>query len=81
MDWQKGDLALCVKRGKWIDNQSGTPSRNGPKCGELHKVTELHHGYLCFAPWSDNYFNHTRFIRVTPPKNMTIETTNQSVEA
>lgn len=80
-DWQKGDQALCVKVGPWVNRQypSGveTPSR-GPRAGQFLTVRNVQHGpsgtYLLFEDFPDPPsstslgYNVTRFRKVTPPK-------------
>jgi len=36
-DWKVGDLALCIKIGRWTDHESG----NNPEYGSVYKVSEI----------------------------------------
>tara|TARA_R110002012_G_scaffold16958_23_gene64569 strand:- start:38 stop:331 length:294 start_codon:yes stop_codon:yes gene_type:complete len=75
--WQKGDLALCVRDGSWVNHNGG------PRKGEIHKVVAIMTGevghhinphpsntcFLAFAPWLPiSVFGNVNFRKVTPPK-------------
>lgn len=40
-DWQKGDLALCLKRGDWIHDTTGATLGSGPHYGEVLTVSAV----------------------------------------
>lgn len=71
-DWQKGDLALCVKVGSW------TYDGLGPKAGDVDTVKEVEVGpdgalylgltdYRGDAFWEERYLA-SRFRKITPDK-------------
>lgn len=75
-DWQKGDLALCVKEGSWSDYKIAL------HVGQVHEVINVlgrdqielvgPEGQSCFlefAAWSPTYtFGESYFRKITPPK-------------
>lgn len=71
-DWQKGDLALCIKQGPWLDN-NGNLHTDGPRSGEVCRVIavltldgELGLA-LCEHPFDlFGCFTARRFRKITP---------------
>ena len=39
--WQKGDLAVCIKRGEWCHYGTGEPTNGGPKYNEIVTVRRV----------------------------------------
>jgi hypothetical protein len=69
MDWQVGDLAVCVEKGAWVceDHSANT---DGPDDGDVHEVTDVAgDGYLSFAPWPDHEFDGQNFRKILPDKH------------
>lgn len=65
--WAVGDLALCVKQGRWTDGQ------DGPNVGQINNVTlvSLRPGtgktYLGFADWPEcDVFYEAPFRKINP---------------
>jgi hypothetical protein len=73
-DWQVGDLALCVRVGKWVDYGIG------PRAGSVTVVTRIygldevspigdtpHPCFLEFEEWApDNTFGCLNFRKIRP---------------
>lgn len=68
-DWQPGDLALCVKAGKWRAI-SGRESCDGPRRGSVCAVVGVHSRnratYLELAEWPGEAFAAHPFRRIPP---------------
>lgn len=73
-DWQKGDLALCVKVGPWERMHSGRPVPARVNGGEVHQVSRVGAFvgvtilYFDDVLEPDRGFDASRFRKVTPPK-------------
>lgn len=70
MDWEVGDVALCIKRGAWRGSLTGR-SVDGPKFGERLVVSEVCEArVLClrFTRWHGCdrglLWNASRFIKL-----------------
>lgn len=72
-DWQKGDLALCVKVGPWREASGDGEILPAimPRSGRIYTVCriecDIHGVWLFFIGFEDGY-HHSRFRKVTPPK-------------
>lgn len=79
--WEPGDIALCVRGGP-ITTKGIPPKEGFPKAGAFYRVREPQmfvfvggeHFALAFhdAPMNvtDRVWKASRFIKVTPPENM-----------
>lgn len=79
--WQVGDLALCIKQSQWFgefpDCYRAMPVSFGPECGKTYTVSHLvidDDGllFLVFPEWQKERrcWLASRFIKVTPPREM-----------
>lgn len=82
MDWQPGDMALCVKGGRIIDPSMHTPPLDGfPTAGACYTVEHVGIDptmtgsplalWLAEAPRNatgERVWSAIRFIKVTPPE-------------
>jgi hypothetical protein len=65
-DWKPGDLALCVKRGRW------TEDGDGPQSGAVNLVLGVDRGpcgriYLKLEGWPDcDRYSAVRFRKIKP---------------
>jgi hypothetical protein len=76
VDWQPGDLALCIKAGGWECEESGTFSLDGPQIGKAYLVVDVDFGaafdepeaedYLVFGEWPGEAWLHRRFTKINP---------------
>lgn len=74
-DWRAGDLALCVKRGRWRNNRGFAPSR-GMRAGQVHTVraTGMCPSNGLFTLWFEGFpgeryedgFGAIRFRKIRP---------------
>ena len=73
MSWAPGDLALCVKRGPWCD-EDGCPTESGPGAGEVHSVCGIEPDeselFLVFERWPHGWFLSDLFVKVTPGEDI-----------
>lgn len=78
-DWQKGDLALCVKVGPWLfkADKGGLEPSTGPNAGAVLTVSAVNFGpngpCLVFENFPEpkrgsRGYRASRFRKVTPPK-------------
>lgn len=56
-DWQRGDLALCVKNGVWKQCWEGDVivNSNGPSSGAILQVRDVGHGHFGTCLWFVEY--------------------------
>lgn len=78
-DWQPGDLALCVKRGKWWFSGTGAINNaTAMRAGQIHRVRRVGmspNGWLTL--WFDGFpgekfmdgFGACRFRKIKPLTN------------
>ncbi|MFC3098485.1 hypothetical protein [Alteraurantiacibacter palmitatis] len=73
--WRAGDLALCIKQGKWRDSATKDYVEFGPKAGALLTVCWVMDGeamgrdpgvLLNFAAWPRDFFVARNFVKITP---------------
>ena len=43
--WKRGDLAVCIVEGGWIEHRTGDPSVFNPSKGNVWKVSDV--GFAC----------------------------------
>lgn len=74
-EWQVGDLALCIKQGRWRERVSGKAVSIGPRAGEVLTVVRLEYSHLPknlgqlllgFEMHGNDLFAADRFIRINP---------------
>lgn len=72
-DWQVGDLALCIKQGKWrsVEDCDEGLSLRFPRLGCVYRVAgvqrDMKGSWLNFDEFGGG-FAATRFIKTTPPE-------------
>ncbi|HUD92305.1 hypothetical protein [Sphingobium sp.] len=68
-DWQVGDLAMCIRSGKWIDVIARDAS-SGPAPGSIHVVDEIGQAggtdFLGFPEWPEDFFGADAFRKIEP---------------
>ncbi|QIQ85711.1 hypothetical protein [Erythrobacter sp.] len=72
--WQTGDLALCIKQGRWRDTATREAVDFGPRAGQILTVAHVGRGstphgatvLLGFDEWGRDRFAAGNFVRVTP---------------
>ena len=76
-NWQAGDLALCVKIGRWRHVSGNFASGRGMRAGVIASVRKVGVSVGGFATlWLEGWpgesfgdgFNASRFRKITPPK-------------
>jgi hypothetical protein len=65
-DWQKGDMALCLKQGPWSDIGFA-----GPRAGQVFTVSAVavRRGILSLlirGDWRNPWFVTSQFRKITP---------------
>ncbi|BDW81051.1 hypothetical protein MACH24_04890 [Erythrobacter sp. Dej080120_24] len=74
-NWQIGDLALCIKQGRWRERVTGKAVSIGPRAGEILTVVRLDYSHLPknvgqlllgFEMHGSDLFAADRFIRINP---------------
>lgn len=70
-DWRVGDLALCIRRGKWMSLRN--PDSDGPWPGSLHTVEGIYENPrrkgrtgLGFPEWPEDAFEISFFRKIHP---------------
>lgn len=63
-DWQVGDVALCVKGGRWF-NADG-PNPGGPEIDRVYSVCRIYDGFLGFPDWAGQLWDSACFRKVRP---------------
>lgn len=71
-NWQVGDLALCIKHGRWRNTLNGRYRMKGPQLGSVNQVVRVARSSfgaptLYFHPWPRVNFLADRFVKTTPP--------------
>ena len=77
VDWQIGDLAVCIEGGDWFSFEKQDFDGIGPELGSVHKVTfvSIQHGgvALDFAEWPDEWFWADAFRKIRPDEHEACE--------
>lgn len=75
-DWRVGDLAMCVRPGKWVDPIFPRDA-TGPAKGSIYEVEELatyrDNLLLGFTGWPDDFFDASAFRKVQPLSDLDVE--------
>jgi hypothetical protein len=75
--WQLGDMALCIKQGRWQDRETGELVNFGPKAGQILTVSGFArswlperpgHFLLKFRGHGHDFFAADRFVKIDPDK-------------
>lgn len=68
-DWNVGDLAICIRPGRWVDPIEPHDG-SGPKTGSIHEVEEVgaHQGFvfLGFSLWPEEFYEASAFRKIAP---------------
>lgn len=74
--WQPGDLALCVRPGKWFDPVVPNDG-SGPGMGAIHEVEEVgeYEGMMLlgFPAWPEEFFDASAFRKIEPLSDLETE--------
>ena len=77
MNWQNGDMALCIKQGDWFIflGSNLIIKSYGPKAGKVltvSSVTLSKEGEmgLTFDEYPNNIYSPIRFVKITPNKEL-----------
>ncbi|MGN3974734.1 hypothetical protein [Tsuneonella sp. SYSU-LHT278] len=71
--WKPGDLALCIKHGRWRDRATGEYVDHGPRAGSINLVRAVGRSdfpdrrlatTLVLAEWRHNHYAADRFVRL-----------------